>query len=140
MKVLLSLRLPARLENLQRFLTSVSDCAKTEGLDQKRLREIELALEEILVNIFNYAYPGTPGDVEVNCKAQTGQFIIEVMDAGIPFDATSLPVPDLTADLEERKVGGLGIFLVKKMVDEVNYRREEGRNILTLGVRRKNSR
>ncbi|MCJ7784695.1 MAG: ATP-binding protein [Desulfobacterales bacterium] len=136
MKVLLSLHLPARLENLGRFKEFVADCARTEGFDQRRIQEIELALEEALVNIFNYAYPETPGDIEINCKLETGRLIIEIIDSGIPFDMTSLSDPDLTADVEERKIGGLGIFLVKKMVDEVRYRREKDRNILTFAVKK----
>lgn len=136
MKVLLSLHLPAKLENLGRCKESVADCARAQGFDQKRIYEIELAVEETLVNIFNYAYPEPPGDIEINCKLENGRFIIEIIDSGIPFDMTSLTDPDLTADVEERKIGGLGIFLVKKMVDEVRYRREGDRNILTLAVKK----
>jgi serine/threonine-protein kinase RsbW len=62
--------------------------------------------------------------------------IIEIIDSGVPFDVTSLTDPDLTADVGERKIGGLGIFLVKKMVDEVKYRREIDRNILTLTIKK----
>jgi serine/threonine-protein kinase RsbW len=137
MQILLSLKLPARLENLQSFMKPVLNCAKTEGFDQKRIQEIELALEETLANIFNYAYPGTPGDVEINCKLETGRLIIEIIDSGIPFDITSLSDPDLTADIEERKIGGLGVFLVKKMMDEVRYRREKDRNILNLIIKKR---
>jgi serine/threonine-protein kinase RsbW len=132
MKVLLSLHLPARIENLGRFKESVAECARAQGFDQKRIYGIELAVEEILVNIFNYAYPETPGDVEINCKLETGRLVIEIIDSGIPFDMTSLTHPDLTADVEERKIGGLGILLVKRMVDEVRYLREGDRNILHL--------
>ena len=136
MQTLLSLKLPAKLENLQKFMNSVSDCARAEGFGQKRIDEIGLALEEILVNIFNYAYPKSPGDVEVNCKLETGRLIIEIIDSGIPFDVTSLTDPELTADVEERKIGGLGIFLVKRMVDEVKYRREKDKNILSLVIQK----
>jgi serine/threonine-protein kinase RsbW len=136
MQILFSLKLPARLENLQRFLKPVSECAKTEGFNHTRIQEVELALEEALVNIFKYAYPEAPEDVEVGCGVENDHFIIEIIDAGVPFDLTSLTDPDLTADVEERKIGGLGIFLVKKMVDEVRYRREKDRNILTLAVKK----
>jgi serine/threonine-protein kinase RsbW len=134
MDVLLTIALPAKLENLERLMESVSKCARTQGFDQKKVNKIELAIEEVLVNIFNYSYPEKPGEVEINCKMENGRFIIEIIDSGIPFDMTSLSDPDLTADVEERKIGGLGIFLVKKMVDEVRYRREKDRNILTLAV------
>jgi len=134
MKVLMTVALPAKLENLEGWVKSVSDCAASQGFDPKRIREIELAAEEALVNICNYAYPEKPGDAEVICRIDGNRFIVEIIDSGIPFDMTSLPDPDVTADADQRKIGGLGAFLVKKMVDEVRYRRENNRNILTLIV------
>ena len=136
MKVLLNLKLPARVENLQRLVESVSHCAGGQDFDQKKIQKIELAVEEALVNIFNYAYPDGPGEVEVNCKADQDHFLIEIIDSGIPFDMTSLPDPDLTANVEDREIGGLGIYLIKKMVDEVKYGREGGRNILSLTMKK----
>ncbi len=136
MQISFRMKWPARLENLQRFLKPVSEYARAEGFDQERIQEIELALEEALVNIFNYAYPEGAGEVEVGCGVENDHWIIEIIDSGIPFDMTSLSDPDLTADVEERKIGGLGIFLVRKMVDEVRYQREKDRNILTLAVKK----
>ena len=124
MRILLNIKLPARLENLGRWTEAVSECARKQGFDQKKMGKIELALEESLVNICNYSYPEEPGDAEVSCKQDRDRFIIEIKDSGIPFDMTSLPAPDLTPNIEERKIGGLGIFLIKKMVDEVKYRRK----------------
>ncbi len=132
MKVLMTLALPAKLENLERWVKSVSDCAESQGFDRKRIREIEVAAEEALVNICNYSYPEKTGGVEVVCKLDGDRFIIEIIDSGIPFDVTSLPDPDIMADADKRKIGGLGVFLIKKMVDEVRYRRENNRNILNL--------
>ena len=89
MNVLLTIALPAKLENLERLMESVSKCARTQGFDQKKVNKIELAIEEVLVNIFNYSYPEKPGEVEINCKMENGRFIIEIIDSGIPFDMTS---------------------------------------------------
>jgi serine/threonine-protein kinase RsbW len=136
MKILLKLKLTARVENLQRLVESVSNCARAQDFDQKKIQEIELAVEEALVNIFNYAYPDAPGEVEVNCRADHDHFLIEIIDSGIPFDMTLLPDPNLTANVDDREIGGLGIFLIKKMVDEVKYCREAGRNILSLTMKR----
>jgi anti-sigma regulatory factor (Ser/Thr protein kinase) len=130
------MKLPAKLENLGRWMEAVSECAREQGFDQKKIGKIELALEEALVNICKYSYPDEPGDAEVNCKQDNGRFIIEIVDSGIPFDMTALPAPDLTSSIEKRKIGGLGIFLIKKMVDEVKYRREGSFNILDLTVKR----
>ncbi len=136
MKVLMTIALPAKLENLEGWVKSVSDCAEFQGFDRKRIREIEVAAEEALVNICNYAYPEKKGDVEVICEIDGNRFIIEIIDSGIPFDITSLPDPDITADADKRKIGGLGAFLIKKMVDEVRYRREKDQNILNLIVKK----
>jgi serine/threonine-protein kinase RsbW len=136
MAVLTSLRMPAKLENLDRFIASVSDCAKAQGFKQEEIRMIELAAEEALVNIFHYAYPERPGDVEMICKADEGRFTIEMIDSGIPFDITAMPDPDVTAGIQERDPGGLGIFFIKRVTDEVRYRRESGRNILSLMIQR----
>jgi serine/threonine-protein kinase RsbW len=135
MRILLNIKLPAKLENLGRWMDAVSECAREQGFDQKEIGKIELALEEALVNICNYSYSEEPGNAEVSCKQDNSQFIIEIVDSGIPFDMTSLPAPDLTSSIEKRKIGGLGIFLIKKMVDEVKYRREGSFNILNLTIK-----
>ena len=129
-----NIRLPARIEDLERFMQFVSTCATGQGFTQERMKEIELALEEALVNIFNYAYPDQPtGEVEVRCKMDDNtSFIIEILDTGIPFDIQSISEPDLDASISERKIGGLGIFLIREMVDKVHYRRDGDSNILTL--------
>jgi anti-sigma regulatory factor (Ser/Thr protein kinase) len=117
-------------------MEAVSDCAKEQGVDQEKIGKIELALEEALVNICNYSYPEEPGNAEVRCKQDNRRFIIEIVDSWIPFDMASLPPPDVTPSIEKRKIGGLGIFLIKKMVDEVRYRREGNFNILKLTIKR----
>ena len=136
MRTLLNIKLPAALENLGRWRGAVSECAREQGFDQRKTGKIELALEEALVNICNYAYPDGPGDVEVSCKEDDRRFIIEIVDSGDPFDMTSLPAPDLPPSIEERKIGGLGIFLIRKMVDDVRYRRGGNFNILNLTIQR----
>ena len=136
MQILLHIKLPATLDNLERWREAVSECARQQGFDQKKVIKIELALEEALVNICNYSYPEEPRHAEVNCKRDNSRFIIEIIDSEIPFDLTSLPAPDLASSIEKRKIGGLGIFLIKKMVDEVKYHREGNFNILKLTIKR----
>ena len=118
--------------DLERLIEFVSAFLKYSGLTQKRIREIELATEEALVNIFNYAYPEGPGDVEVSCRQDNDtRLVLEFSDRGVPFDSLSLPYPDLTPDIADREIGGLGILLIQKMVDEVRYRRDGESNVLT---------
>jgi anti-sigma regulatory factor (Ser/Thr protein kinase) len=127
------IRLQAKIENLERLMQFVLACAKRQGFTQKRIQAIELATEEALVNIFTYAYPEHTGEVEVRCKMDDDtRFILEILDTGIPFNIHSISEPDLTENISNRKIGGLGIFLMRKMVDEVQYRRDEENNILTL--------
>jgi len=129
------IRAPARLDNLYPLLGFVTSCAKRYGAGQERLNEIELVMEELLVNIFNYAYPDSMGHVTIGCRPDdSGKILIEIADNGIPFNILTRDEPDLDSGIEERSVGGLGIFFVRQLVHEIHYRREGGRNILTLTV------
>ena len=129
------IRAPARLDNLYPLLGFVTSCAKRHGAGQERVHEIELVMEELLVNIFNYAYPDGMGNVAIVCRPDDpGKILIEIADDGIPFNILTRDEPDLDSGIEERSVGGLGIFFVRQLVHEIHYRREGGRNILTLTV------
>lgn len=128
-----SLKLAAIIENLDQFISFVHTCSEECGFEGKRVMEIELAVEEGLVNIFNYAYPDGEGQVEMQCALKEGKkFVIEIRDKGIPFDGLSRPDPDTTADIENREIGGLGIFFIKKVADEVQYSRNDNMNVLTI--------
>ena len=129
------IRAPARLDNLYPLLAFVASCAKRSGAGPERLREIELALEELLVNIFSYAYPDREGDVVILCRrTDEGRLRVEIADDGIPFNILTRTEPDLDAAIEERSIGGLGIFFVKRLVQDIGYRREGERNLLTLTI------
>ena len=129
------IRVPARLDSLYPLLEFVASCAKEQGAGEERIREIDLVMEELLVNIFNYAYPERTGDVQITCRIDdAGRLLVEIADEGVPFNILTRDDPDCGAGIEERRVGGLGIFFVRQMVQEIRYRREEGRNILTLTV------
>ena len=135
MKTISSIVLPAHLEHLPAFIEAVINAAKSGGVDQKRFFDIELALEEILVNIMNHAYEGANGDIQVVCRSDNQQcFIIEITDTGKAFDMTSVAPPDLSGTISERTIGGLGIHFVKKLTDKLQYRREGNRNILEIKI------
>lgn len=136
MNLLSQTKLPAKLENLPAFIDPVKNCAEEQGVSHKRIMEIELAAEEILVNIFNYAYrQEESGYAQVTCRLEEdNRFVIEFEDSGIPFNVFSLGEPDTTSDIPERKIGGLGVFLVRELMDDVHYCRENARNILKISV------
>jgi len=124
---------PARMAFLEHLIQFVSQYAQLADFPVQRIKEIELAVEEVLVNIFNYAYPDDRGDVTLTCRVEAGpRLVVEISDTGIPFNILNVPTPDLTADIDERQVGGLGAFFVKKMADEARYRRIGDRNLLAL--------
>ncbi len=122
------------MENLSLLMRVATDLAAMQGFSQRRIREIELATEEALVNIFRYAYPeGQAGDAEVTSgMTEEGDLFVEILDQGILFDMESFPEPDLSASLSNRSVGGLGIHLIRKMADHVKYLRKADTNILSL--------
>ena len=116
-------------------MQSVMAGAESANLNPKRVMDLELALEETLVNIINHAYPGnTDGWFEVSARVQEKSFIVEICDEGVPFDPTALKDPNLSQDIAERQIGGLGVFLIRKLMDDVKYRRENNRNILELCI------
>jgi serine/threonine-protein kinase RsbW len=131
-----TIRLPATIEALEHGRAFVADQATAAGFAPKRVAEIELALEEVLTNICHYAYNGGAGEVEIVCTVETPQrLLIEISDAGVPFDLLSASSsPDLTSDLATRTAGGLGIFFIRKLVDDITYRRANERNIVRLVV------
>ena len=93
--------------------------------------------EEVLVNVINYAYPQKEGDVEVYCHPDEGnRLVIQVSDRGVPFDPLSVPPPDLSQDINSRQAGGLGIFIVRQLADELKYVWDGKRNILTFAIGR----
>ena len=128
--------LPAILENLEPLMEHIRTSALACGLDAKGQTQVELALEEVLVNVINYAYPqdqNPPGTIEVECSWDDQQILtIVVADQGAAFDPLNKPDPDTTLSIEERDIGGLGIYLTKKMMDQVTYDRNQGRNQLTM--------
>jgi serine/threonine-protein kinase RsbW len=127
-------RLPARPESLKKFTSFILECAEGKGLSSEAAGRMELVLEEALVNIFNYAFPEGEGWIEVFCADDGPGLLIEIRDNGIPFDPLSLPDPDITADAPDRRIGGLGVYFMRKLTEKILYRRDGETNILTLNL------
>jgi anti-sigma regulatory factor (Ser/Thr protein kinase) len=99
--------------------------------------KVELVLEEVLLNVIHYAYPqDRPGEVSLGCAQGPGEwFYLRVQDRGRPFNPLEHQAPDLTGGVLEREVGGLGIFLTRQISDYIAYHRQDGQNILEIGLR-----
>lgn len=127
------LKIAATLENLPAMLSAIRQFAADHQVISEKSDEIEVSAEEILVNIINYAYPDTSGDIEIDCQiTPEKKLIMTITDWGVPFDPRTLPDPDIDLPLEEREKGGLGIWIVRNLTEELDYHRENEKNILTL--------
>ena len=98
----------------------------------KAVMQMTVAVEEIFVNIASYAYYGKPGKARITISKDDDCIILRFFDHGMPFDPLSKNDPDISLSAEERKIGGLGIYMVKKTMDDVVYKFENGQNVLTL--------
>ena len=129
-----TLRIPAEVENLDQVLAFVGDHLDAANCPIGVRMQIEVAVEELFVNIAHYAYTPGHGDMELSVTVTDDpqEAVIELRDTGIPFDPLDRVDPDVTLSAEERNIGGLGIYLVKQSMDRMAYRRENGENILTI--------
>lgn len=121
------------LSELPRFSAFVKGICAKLGLDNKQAGKLRLALEEVVVNVMNYAYPeGGHGNVCVQADSNLKEVRFMVIDSGVPFDPTSVLEADTTLDAENRPIGGLGVHLARKLTDSISYSRRDGQNVLTL--------
>lgn len=127
------IKITNRLEEVPQMMASIEDICTEEGIDEMTILGINLALEEAVVNVVNYAYPeGTVGDIEMEVNADAKAIIFILRDHGKPFDPTAAKEVDITLSAEERQIGGLGIHLIRNYMDEVKYDYCDGQNVLTL--------
>lgn len=126
------LALPATPESIAAFREFVHAGALAAGIAAGQLDQLDLVLEELLINVARYAYAPGSGVVEVGYwAAEAGKLRIEIIDSGRVFNPLAVDPPDLSRGLADRPIGGLGVFLVRSLVDSIDYRREEDRNILS---------
>lgn len=127
----------ATVDRIPWLTDQINEALESLDCSMKAQMQIDVAIDELLANIASYAYaPGT-GDVTVrfDFDADSRVATVTFIDAGVPYDPLGKPDPDVTLDAGEREVGGLGIFLVKKTMDDMTYARKDGRNVLTIHKR-----
>ena len=129
----LNLKVPARGEQLALIGEFVTDAARRAGFGERAVYHIQAAVDEACANIIYHAYDFEgQGSIEVHCESIRGDFVITLTDQGQPFDPTSIPTPDVSAPLDDRKEGGLGRYLMKQLMDEVTHQFNHQSNILTM--------
>ncbi|MCR4805327.1 MAG: SpoIIE family protein phosphatase [Clostridia bacterium] len=128
------LTVDAKTENLDQVLAFVDGYLETLNCSAKVQMQIDVAVEELFVNIAHYAYAPETGSVTIRLEAESDPTAVKItlVDQGIPYDPLAKPDPDVTLSAEERQIGGLGIYMVKKSMDDMQYRYENGSNILTI--------
>jgi len=124
----------ADFDNLDEIRDFVGEAASQAGFSDKEIYAIQLAADEASSNIIEHAYAGMKGGkLEIECSLFEGGLQIVMRDQGKSFNPSSVPEPNVNADLSERKIGGLGMYLMRKLMDEVTYETsDETGNILTM--------
>ena len=128
-----TMTLPNNIDQVPQLESFVSEVCETLGLDMSTTMSLNLALEEAVVNVMSYAYAaGTRGNVDIEAEANERRLKFTISDWGIPFDPTAKTAVDTTLSAEDRPIGGLGIHLMRQIMDSINYERIDGKNVLTL--------
>ena len=121
------------LSEISRLNDFIAEIAEESSLGPDEVFNLNLVLEEAVVNIINYAYPKEDKEsIYLSAKADKDSIVLVLTDTGKAFDPTSVPDVDVTLSAEDREIGGLGIFLIRQIMNEVRYERIDGKNVLTL--------
>ena len=123
---------PAQFEFLDEIRRFVGELARKSGFSDKEIYSIQLAADEAASNIIEHAYQDSS-----SCGMEAGRLVISMHDDGKPFDISRVKEPNLKADLSDRQIGGLGIYLMRKLMDEVHYESKPGRGNLLTMIKRK---
>ena len=127
------LTLPNDIETIPQLNEFIDGFCEQRDIDNDITMSLNLAIEEAVVNVMNYAYPeGTVGYVDIDVEADDNYVTFVISDTGKPFNPTQKDEVNIALSVEERPIGGLGIHLVRQIMDSINYERTDGKNVLTL--------
>ena len=134
----LHLHLAATLPAVEDILMAMDEFAEQQEWPTKLAFTARLVVEELVMNVASYGSddPDKPPDLEIVVDSEPGALHIDIKDTGRPFDPRDAPDPDITASIEDRRIGGLGHFFVEEMTDEMDYRREDDKNHVILTIYR----
>jgi serine/threonine-protein kinase RsbW len=128
-----TIRLLAGFNDLAAIRQFVAQAVRDEGLDDRVVPDLQLAVDEVCANVIEHGYSGQGGEIEVTVEAIEGGVQAKVRDWGTPFNPQAIPIPDVTAPLEQRRPGGLGLYLVRQVMDDVRFEFDAQRsNIVTM--------
>ena len=128
-----SFKLKSKLSELDKLCQHLEKVGQSIGLSQRAVFEINLALDELFTNIISYGFSDDDvHDIKISITPQGNQITISIEDDGVPFNPVDAETPDLECSIENCKIGGLGIHIIKKLMDQVCYQRCDNKNVLTL--------
>lgn len=126
---------PLKVDALEEVLAFVKTAGEDAGLDERRTGSLMLACEEWFVNCCTHGASGEDdADMQIIPYLCDDSLYVDMIDCGFPFDPLSHPTPDLDRPLEDADPGGLGLFLIRELINSVSWRRQDDRNILTLSL------
>ncbi|MBQ0101241.1 MAG: ATP-binding protein [Firmicutes bacterium] len=123
---------PATDESLAKLTALAEEIMDSNDVPMKVSMQVTVAIEEIFVNIAHYAYEDKEGDAKITIDLTDSKIAITFIDSGVPFNPLEKPDPDITLSADDRAIGGLGIYMVKKSMTDVDYKYENSQNILTI--------
>jgi len=128
------LTLPATVENIETITDFVNEYLDEMGCSMKVQMQIAVVIDEVFSNIAHYAYLSSVGDVTVNVDLdeESHKIMLSFADHGVKYNPLAKDDPDITLSAEDREIGGMGIFMVKKLMDEIAYEYREGQNVLKM--------
>jgi serine/threonine-protein kinase RsbW len=130
-KMLITLK--NNISEIERLANAVLQFGRDNRFSDKLIFDVNLVLEEVVNNVISYAYKdNNEHEISISMELEGQVLVLKVEDDGTPFNPLAVPEPDIDKPLEEREPGGLGLFLVRKMTDELGYKREKDRNILIM--------
>lgn len=132
----IELQISNKIPEIEKVCNSITTFSRQHSIDEKIITNLYLAIDELLTNIIRYGYRDEKEHtINIRYSIENELLTLQIEDDSYPFNPNDAPLPDLTADLQNRKIGGLGIYLVKNMMDDVKYITQNGKNILTLTKR-----
>jgi serine/threonine-protein kinase RsbW len=132
MEISLSCTIDADINAIPRISIAIDEAMRAHAFSDEEILDTQLAVEEAVTNVIVHGYAGTTGQVVITGRTTTELIEVQIEDSSPPFNPLSIPEPDITQDIEDRKIGGLGIFLIRQVMDDISYRYEDGKNILLL--------
>ena len=122
----------AKQDQISSAIEFITVSAKNAGLSRQFILKLQLVAEEAVANVCSYAFPDGEGTFEIRVESNSEYLTVTISDKGKPFNPIALTQPDISLGIEERPVGGLGVFLMRKFVDEITYERVNNKNMLRM--------